>query len=132
MQKYACYLICLCAVALVSGCQKTPTPAVVTPQDVEAAKHEAQREVSDARAEASKGVKSAAKVSGSDSAVIHEAKVTAAYDISMAKADGDHKVATKNCLTLSAPLQPACQQQADTDFESTASAAKASRVANRQ
>jgi hypothetical protein len=120
----------LAALALIAGCHshKTQPP---TAQDIEAAKQDAQREVEQARAEAARDVKSAAKISGSSKGVA-QAKAEGAYDIAMVKADGDHKVATEKCLTLQAPLQQACRDQADADFESAKAAAKAIRVARQQ
>ena len=123
----------LVALLLLAGCQKAPPPPhVATGEEIETVQKDAQREVADARAEAAKDVKSAAKVSGSDSAVVAEAKVTAKYDVDMAKADGDHKVATEKCLTLAADAQNACKAQADTDYETAKAAAKATRLAKRQ
>ncbi len=122
----------LAAVVILAGCEKPKPPQAGTAQDIEAAKQEAQRQVAQARAEASKDIKSAAKVSGSDAAVVSEAKVTGAYDIAMTKADGDHKVATAKCLTLQVDMQKACKDQADADYETTAAAAKATRMARRQ
>jgi hypothetical protein len=119
------------ALAMVAGCEKSRPPQA-SAQDIEAAKQEAQREVAEAKAEASKDVKSAAKVSGSDSRVVTEAKVTGTYDVAMAKADGDRKIATEQCLTLPADQQKACKDKADADYETTAAAAKATRLARRQ
>ena len=106
---------------LVAACHKANAPQPVTAQDLQAAQQEAKREVADARAEASKDVKSAAKVSGSDAAVVSAAKATAAYD-----------VATEQCLTLQADMQQACKDQADAAYQSTAAAAKGARMAKRQ
>ncbi len=125
-------LTSLAALLLLAGCHQASAPPAVTAADIEAAKQTAQREVDDARAEASKDIKSAAKVSGSDPAVVAEAKVTAKYDVDMAKADGDHKIAAENCLTLQADLQKSCNDKAEADYESAKAAAKASRLAKRQ
>jgi len=122
----------LAALLLTAGCHQAQAPHVATTEDIDAARQDAQREVAEARAEASKDVKSAAKVSGSDSAVVAEAKVTAKYDVDMAKADGDHKVATEKCLTLPADQQNACKDQAEADYDSAKAAAKATRLAKRQ
>jgi hypothetical protein len=120
----------LVALALIAGCHshKTQPP---TAQDIEAAKQDVQREVEQARAEAAKDIKSAEKISGSSKGVA-QAKAEGAYDIAMVKADGDHKIATEKCLTLQASLQQACRDQADAEFESAKTAAKAMRVARRQ
>ncbi|HWJ36122.1 MAG TPA: hypothetical protein VNR70_12690 [Steroidobacteraceae bacterium] len=115
------------ALALIAGCHSGKTPQR-TAQDVEAAQQEAQREVERARAEASKDLKSAAKV-GSSPRGVAQAKAEGAYDIAMVKADGEHNVATEKCLTLQAPLQQACKDGADAEYETAKAAAKATRVA---
>jgi hypothetical protein len=114
---------------LVTGCEKAKAPPVATQQDIETARQEAQRQVAEARAEASKDVKSAAKVSGADAAVVNEAKITGAYDVAMTKADGDRKVAVAGCQTLPADQQKACSDAAEAAYQSTAAAAKAARLA---
>lgn len=117
----------LATLVLTGGCEKAKAPQVATAQDVDAAKREAQRQVAEARVEASKDIKSAAKVSGSDAAVVSQAKITGAYDIAMTKADGDRKVAMAKCLTLPAGQQKPCTDQAEADYETTTAAAKATR-----
>jgi hypothetical protein len=120
----------LAALALIAGCNshKTHPP---TAQDIEAAKQDVQHEVEQARAEATKDIKSAEKISGSSKGVA-QAKAEGAYDIAMVKADGDHKVATEQCLTLQASLQQTCKDQADAEYESAKATAKAIRVARKQ
>ena len=125
-------LACVATLTLVSGCQKDKTTPIATSQDIEAAKQAAQREVADAKAEATKDVKSATKVSGADAAVVNAAKLTASYDVAMAKADGDHKIALEKCLALQIDVQQACKDQADSSYASLAAAAKATRLAKRQ
>ena len=118
--------------ALISGCGKAKPPPVPSAQDIEVAKQEAQRQVAEARAEASKDVKSAAKVSGADAAVVNQAKITGAYDVAMTKADGDRKVALAQCMTLQTDLRQGCNDKANADYDSTAAAAKAARLARQR
>jgi hypothetical protein len=116
--------------ALMVGCHsgKTHPP---TAQEIEAAKQDAQSEVEKARAEASRDVKSIEKTSGSSKGVA-QAKAEGAYDIAMVKAEGNHKVATEQCLTLQAPTQQSCRDQADAEYEKAKTAAKATRLARSQ
>lgn len=113
---------------LVAGCHRKPPEPQATQSDVEAAQGEARREVDQARIEAGKDVKSAVKTMGADSKNVGAAKLTGAYDIAMARADGDHKVALEKCLTLPPPQQPSCSAQADLDYATARTNAKASRV----
>jgi hypothetical protein len=116
----------------VVGChRKLPAPQA-TQSDVERAQEEAHHEVDAARIEASKDVKSAVKTMGADSKNVAAAKLTGAYDIAMARADGDHKVALENCLTLPPTQQQSCTAQADLDYATAKTNAKASRVSRPQ
>ena len=117
---------------MVAGCQQQPKPPHASNEDIEAAQHKAEQEVADARMEAAKDVKSAAKTMGADSRGVKDAKVTATYDVAMAKADGDHTIATEKCLTLPADQQPACTTHADADYDAAKAAAKATRLARQQ
>jgi hypothetical protein len=114
--------------ALSLGCQRSKQPPPVTANDVTAAQAQAQKEVADARVEATKDIKSAVKLAGSQSNVAAAAKITGSYDIAMAKADGDHQVAQEKCLLLAPPAQPPCKDEADALYQSAVAAAKASRT----
>lgn len=101
---------------------------MATPADVAAAEQEAQHEVDQARIEARKDVKSVTKITGGDSKDVARAKITGAFDIAMAHADGDHKVAIARCLTLEPSAQPSCKDQAGSDYQTTVAKAKAIRL----
>jgi len=113
------------------SCHKK-APPIATPEDVAAAQQEAQREVEQARVEAKKDVKSAAKIMGMDSKDVVRARITGAFDVAMAHADGDHKVALQKCMTLDPAAQPACKDQADADYQTMVAKAKAARVSQQQ
>jgi uncharacterized lipoprotein YajG len=121
----------IAALTLIAGCHngKTPQPTAQNIADVE---QEAARELAQARVEASKDIKSAAKVAGSNSRELDRAKVTASYDIAMAKADGNHKIAIEKCLTLPVSTTQACKEQADADYDTAKAAAKVTRIAREQ
>src|SRR5208283_758554 len=92
----------LVLLGICGGCRQKPPP-VATPADVASAQQEAQREVDRAKVEAKKDVKSATKIMGADSKEVARARITGAFDIAMARADGDHKVAIEKCMTLEPP-----------------------------
>ena len=121
----------MAALTVIAACHSNKTPQA-TAQDVEAAKQEAQRQVDEARIEARKDIKSAVKTGGGNPRDIAQAKATAAYDIEMIKAEGDHKVATEKCQTLQASMMQPCKDQADVEYETAKAAAKATRTARRQ
>jgi hypothetical protein len=116
----------------VAGCHRKPPAPQATHSDVEATQQEARHEVDQARIEASKDVKSALKTMGADSKNVVAAKLTGAYDIAMAQADGDHKVALEKCLALPPQQQQSCTAQADLDYATAKTNAKASRASRPQ
>ncbi len=109
------------------GCHRSKPP--ISAGDVAAAEGRARKEVSDARVEATKDVKSAVKLAGSQSREVAVAKVTGSFDIAMAKADGEHQVALEKCLLpAAAAQQQACKDEADAAYQSAATTAKANRA----
>jgi hypothetical protein len=119
------------AMGICGGCHQKPPP-VATPADVAAAQQEAQHEVEQAQIEAKRDVKSAAKVMGADSKDVGRARITGAFDIAMAHADGDHKVAIEKCMTLEPSTQQPCKDKADIDYQSAVAKAKATRITQQQ
>jgi hypothetical protein len=117
--------------AICGGCQKKPSP-VATPADVAAAQQEARHEIDQAQVEARKDIKSAAKIMGVDSKEMARARITGAFDIAMAHADGDHKVSIEKCMTLEPSAQQSCKDKADSDYQSAVAKAKAFRVSQQQ
>jgi hypothetical protein len=109
-----------------SGCHQKPAP-VSTAADVAAAQQEAQREIDQAKVEAKNDVRSATKIMGPESKDVARARVTGAFDIAMARIDGDHKVATEKCMTLPPPAQQPCKDKVDIDYQSAVAKAKAVR-----
>jgi hypothetical protein len=51
------------------------------------------------------------------------------YNVAVAQADGDHKVALQKCETLQGHEQQLCKDQADADYEAAKANAKATKVA---
>lgn len=121
----------MAALSLLAACHSHKPPPT-TAQDVEAASQEAQHAVEQARAEATKDVKSAIKTGGGNPREVALAKATAAYDIAMIKAEGDHNVATEKCQTLQPSMLQACKDQADAAYETAKATAKATRMARQQ
>jgi hypothetical protein len=121
----------MAALTVIAACHSHKAPQV-TAQDVEAAKQEAQRAVEQARIEATKDVKSAVKTGGGNPRDVAQAKSTAAYDVAMIKAEGDHNVAGEKCQTLQASMMQACKDQADADYETAKATAKTTRTARQQ
>lgn len=119
----------LVILGVLGGCHQKPP--VATSADVDAAQHEAQQEIAQAQLEARKDVKSAAKV-GANSREVAVARVTGTFDIAMAHADGDRKVAMEKCMTLEVSAQQSCKDQADIGYQTAAARAKAVRISQQQ
>jgi hypothetical protein len=112
---------------ILDGCHHKAAP-VATPADVAAAQQEAQKEVEQAKIEAKKNVKSETKIMGADSKDVARARVTGAFDIAMAHADGDRKVAIQKCLMLEPAAQQQCNDNAEMEYQSAVAKAKANRA----
>lgn len=52
-----------------------------------------------------------------------------AYEVAVARADGDHKIAIQKCDALEGREQKACKDQADADYDVAKADAKAIRAA---
>jgi hypothetical protein len=52
-----------------------------------------------------------------------------AYNVALAQADGDHKVAIQKCETLQGHDQQVCKDQADADYDAAKANAKATKAA---
>ena len=55
-----------------------------------------------------------------------------AYNLAVAKADGDRKVALANCLSLGGDAQKSCKDQAEADFGAARANAKAAALSLKQ
>ncbi len=121
----------LVMLGILDGCHQKASP-VATPADVAAAQQEAQHEIDQAKIEARKDIKSETKIMGADSKDVARARVTGAFDVAMAHADGDHKVAIQKCLTLEPAAQQSCKDNAEVDYQSAVAKAKASRTSQQQ
>jgi len=95
---------------LASACNNAKSPDAAA-NDIAAAGNSANKEVADAQRDRQKDM-------SSDT-----------YDVAVARADGDHKVAIQKCDTLEGHAQKACKDQADADYEAAKANAKANKVA---
>jgi hypothetical protein len=55
-----------------------------------------------------------------------------AYDVAVAKADGNHKVALEKCEALNGEAQTKCKDMADADYDAAKANAKSSEAAAKQ
>jgi hypothetical protein len=102
-------MIGFAVVLAMSACNKAKSPDAAA-NDIAAAQQSAAREVADARRDRQQDM-------SSDS-----------YDVAVARADGEHKVAMQKCDVLEGHDQKACKDQADADYEAAKANAKAAKV----
>jgi hypothetical protein len=95
--------------AVLAGCNNAKSPDTAA-RDIANADKQAAAKVADAQRDAQKDMSKDA------------------YNIAVAQADGDHKVAIQKCDALQGHDQQACKDQADADYEAAKANAKAAKV----
>ncbi len=103
-------LVGVATLMLISGCDSAKSPDAAA-KDIAAAQQSASAEVADAKHAEQKDLTSDA------------------YQVAVAKADGEHKVAVEKCETLQGHDQRVCKDQADADYDAAKANAKATKAA---
>jgi predicted small lipoprotein YifL len=98
------------ALATLAACNNAKSPDSAA-RDISAANNQAAQEMASAQSEAQKDLSNDA------------------YNVAIAQADGDHKIAVQKCETLQGHDQQVCKDQADADYEAAKANAKAAKVA---
>ncbi len=124
MQKLLVPVIALLFAAAVSGCNNAKSPDAVA-KDVAAAQAKRASEVADAKQDAAKDANSAEAKVDDKTNDLNNVNAKGAYDVAMAQADGDHKVALQKCDAVSGDAQKACKDQADAKYDLAKANAKA-------
>lgn len=124
MQKLLVSMVALFAVAMVCGCNNSKSPDAVA-NDVAAAQAKRASEVADAKQDAAKDANKAETQVDDKTNDLNNANAKGAYDVAMAQADGDHKVASQRCDAMSGDAQKACKNQADAKYDLAKANAKA-------
>jgi hypothetical protein len=112
------------AVLLAAGCDSAKSPDTVA-KDVAAAEQKAATEVANSEKAAEKDLNKAADKVDDKLIAFNNAAAKDAYDLAVAKADGDRKVALANCLSLGSDAQKSCKDQAEADYGAAKANAKA-------
>jgi hypothetical protein len=119
------------AVAVLAGCNNAKSPDVVA-SDVAAAQQKAAKNVADVRKDASKDNVSATDKVDDKSKDLNNVEATGAYDVALARAEGNHKVALEKCNAVSGDAQSKCKDMAGADYDAAKANAKASEVSTKQ
>jgi hypothetical protein len=119
------------AVLIIAGCDSAKSPDTVT-KDVAAAQQKAAAEVANSEKAAEKDLNKAADKVDDTLVNFNNAAARDAYNLAVAKADGDRKVALANCLALGGDAQKTCKDQAEADYGAAKANARAAAVSLKQ
>jgi hypothetical protein len=131
MHKRMIVIAGMFALAMLGGCQKAKTPDAVA-NNVANAEQKAANNMADAQKDATKDVDNAAANVDDKSKDLNNAEVKGAYEVAMAKAEGDRKIAMVTCEALSGDAQKSCKDIADADYEAAKANLKAMRTSEKQ
>jgi hypothetical protein len=112
------------AVLVAAGCDSAKSPETVS-KDVAAAEQKAANEVANSEKAAEKDLGKAADKVDDKLIAFNNAAAKDAYNLAVAQADGDRKVALANCLALGGDAQKSCKDQAEADYGAAKANAKA-------
>jgi hypothetical protein len=127
VRKYLIPIFVVTALAL-AGCNQSKSPEDVS-KDVTKAEQKAINEVTKSEEHAQSALdKSYEKVNDQEIKFNNDA-AHQTYNVAIAKADGNRKVALANCEAQSGDAQKACKDQAEVDYKTARSDAKAGAVA---
>jgi hypothetical protein len=118
-------------VILAAGCNK-PKPPDSVAKDVSAAEQKASADVANSRADASKDIAEQADKVGDKMTDLNNTAAKGAYDVALAKADGERKIALAKCNALNGDDQKNCKNQADAEYETAKADAKAAETSDKQ
>jgi hypothetical protein len=126
-------LICSIAmtIALAAGCNNAKSPDVVA-NNVATAEQKAAAEVQNSENAATKDIGKAADKVDDKMADLNNAAAKDAYDVVVAQADGNRKVALAKCSALSGEAQKNCKDQAESDYNAAKAGAKSAETSEKQ
>jgi len=125
-------LIALAALGVfAAGCNNAKSPDAVA-KDVAVAEQKADKEVAKSEDAAAKDLGSAAGKVDDNLVAFNNTAAKDAYNLAVAQADGDRKVALANCGALAGDAQKTCKDQAEADYNAAKANAKAAAQSEKQ
>jgi hypothetical protein len=118
-------------ILMAAGCDSAKSPQTVS-KDVAAAEQKATTEVANSEKAAEKDLNKAAEKVDEKLVAFNNAAAQDGYNLAVAKADGDKKVALANCLSLGGDAQKVCKDQAEADYGAAKANAKAAALSVKQ
>jgi hypothetical protein len=126
-------LICSIAmtIALAAGCNNAKSPDAVA-NNVATAEQKAATEVQNSENAAAKDMGKAADKVDDKMADLNNTAAKDAYDVVVAQADGNRKVALAQCSALGGEAQKNCKDQAESDYKAAKAGAKSAETSEKQ
>ena len=124
MHRLTLTVAAILAAAALGGCNNAKSPDAVA-KDVAEAQAKRASEVANARQDAAKDENKAEAKVDDRTADLNNTNAKGGYDVAMAQADGDHKVAMQRCDELAGDAQKACKDQVDAKYDLAKANAKA-------
>ena len=115
----------------VAACNNAKSPQTVS-KDVAKAEQKASTEVAKSEDSAAKDLGGAAAKVDDKVVAFNNDAAKDAYNLAIAKADGDRKVALANCESASGDAQKTCKDQAEADYTAAKANAKAAAQSEKQ
>ncbi len=115
----------------VAACNNAKSPQTVS-KDVAKAEQKASTEVAKSEDSAAKDLGGAAAKVDDKVVAFNNDAAKDAYNLAIAKADGDRKVALANCESASGDAQKRCKDQAEADYTAAKANAKAAAQSEKQ
>jgi hypothetical protein len=123
MREYLMPVFVVAALVL-AGCNKSKSPEDVS-KDIANAEQKASNEVTKSENRAQSALdKSYEKINDQEIKFNNDA-AHQTYNVAVAKADGDRKVALATCESQSGDAQKACREQAEADYKTARASARA-------
>ena len=114
-----------------AACNNAKSPDTVA-KDVAKAEQKATSEVAKSENSAAKDLNGAAEKVDDKLVAFNNAAAKDAYNLTVAKADGDRKIALANCESVSGDAQKKCKDQAEADYSAAKADAKAAAQSEKQ
>jgi outer membrane biogenesis lipoprotein LolB len=125
------YLAAMASLLLAAGCNNAKSPDTVA-KDVANAEQKADKEVTKSEDSAAKDLGNSAEKVDDKMVAFNNAAAKDAYNLAVAQADGNRKVALANCESMSGAAQKTCKDQADADYSAAKANAKAAAQSEKQ
>ena len=125
------YLAAMASLLLAAGCNNAKSPDTVA-KDVANAEQKADKEVAKSEDSAAKDLGNSAQKVDDKMVAFNNAAAKDAYNLAVAQADGNRKVALANCESLSGDAQKTCKDQAEADYSAAKANAKAAAQSEKQ